>query len=124
MSRLESALELGDGDSDAKTGSGRNFQTYVTVYVPVTGASSSQLPWRRVTGVSRELAATGMTIVCPDEIRSPMIVVAFNVKTGVRLSLKALVDRRDLLPKGLWQYGLTFRGKVTEPQIAHAIGKL
>lgn len=125
MGSLHSALEYAGGDGVVKAGSAnRAFQTYVTVYVPVTASHSNQLQWRRVTGVSRDLAATGMAVVSSDEIRSPMILIAFNVKAGVRICVKAVVERRELLPKGLWQYDLTFRGKVTEPQISHAIGKV
>lgn len=126
VDQLDSASQAShdDGAAPKPAKSGRSFQTYVTVYVPVSGSSAQQLQWRRVTGVSRELLENGLSFVAPDEIRSPLFVLAFNARAGVRICVKALVDRRSLLPKGLWQYDVTFRGKVVEPQLTAGIGKL
>ncbi len=98
-------------------GSGpRAFQSYVTVYVAQNGSAPGQMSWRKVTAVSREVSATGMKVVARDEIQAPLVVLAFNPKPGFRLCLKAEVERRNALPEKMWQYDVTFRGKVVEPQ--------
>jgi hypothetical protein len=123
-------LQVGDDsppDSSAgggQTGARRAFQTYITIYIPTLGANSTQLHWRRGTAVSREIGTAGMSLVTREEIRAPLMVIAFNVKMGVRLCMKAAIDRRDDLPEGLRQYDVSFRGRTGEPQVAQGFGKL
>jgi hypothetical protein len=122
---LNSKLEsVACGNNATPTGSRKSFQTYVTVYVPQAGSTAGQLNWRKVTAVSRDVSSAGMTVVSRDEVHSPLVLVGFNPKPGVRLCLKAQIERRDLLPENLWQYEVSFRGRVAEPQLSYNFGKI
>jgi HD-GYP domain-containing protein (c-di-GMP phosphodiesterase class II) len=96
------------------------FQTYVTVYVPVLGGDAKQLSWRRVSACSRGVSSAGMEVFAREEIPAPLVVIAFNPRPGTRLCLKAQIDRRSPLSDGLWDYHVSFRGQVTEPQAGPA----
>ena len=101
----------------------KSFQTYVTIYVPMTGSTPSQILWRKATAYSRDLGASGMTVVSRDDIRSPVVVMAFNTGTGGRFSVKTQVERRTQLAEGFWEYSVAFRGIIAEPRLDN-LGKL
>jgi hypothetical protein len=103
----------------------RAFQTYVSLYVPlVSAASKAGLSWRKVTAVSREITVNGMSVIAREEIRSPLLITAFNARAGARVCCKSRVDRLLPLPEGLWQYDVSFLGKSDEPDIPRGLGRL
>lgn len=122
--QLNDSLQFPGENPSSQAQKRKTFQCYVSMYVPVSGAAGSPLQWRNVTAVSRGLDAKGITLVTKEEVRSPLVITAFNVKPGARLCLKAMFERRTPLPEGMWEYDLSFQGAVLEPQQTFSLGKV
>jgi|GEM_PF-1315346 len=102
----------------------KSFQTYAHLYIPLPGSTPQSMLWKQYTGVSRTLSIEGMSLVTREEVRSPLLLVAFSPRAGTRLCLKALVSRHEPLQDGAWQIDLTFRGPAVEPNSVTSLGKL
>jgi HD-GYP domain-containing protein (c-di-GMP phosphodiesterase class II) len=110
--------------SELSVNARRAFQTYVSLYVPTVNEHKSGTSWRKVTAVSRELAVSGMSVVTREEIRTPLMIAAFNARAGARICCKSRVDRQSQLPEGLWRYDISFIGKSDEPETSRGLGRL